>query len=59
MISWSPVLIALSATTLSPEEDNCILLEEFMNTGPASVVVETVVEDLLEDVSIAGMCGVY
>ncbi|MSY37831.1 MAG: mycofactocin precursor [Actinobacteria bacterium] len=30
-----------------------------MNTGPASVVVETVVEDLLEDVSIDGMCGVY
>ncbi len=53
------MLSALSATTLSPEEHNCIFLEEFMNTAPASVVVETVVEDLLEDVSIDGMCGVY
>jgi mycofactocin precursor len=53
------VLSALSATTLSVEEHNCIFLEEFMNTAPASVVVETVVEDLLEDVSIDGMCGVY
>ncbi len=30
-----------------------------MSAVPASAVVETVVEDLLEDVSIDGMCGVY
>lgn len=30
-----------------------------MSAVPTSVVVETVVEDLLEDVSIDGMCGVY
>ena len=54
-----PVLSALSATTLVVQQRNCIFLEEFVNTAPASVVVETVVEDLLEDVSIDGMCGVY
>jgi mycofactocin precursor len=53
------VLSALSATTVTGQDRNCILLEEFMSTAPASVVVETVVEDLLEDVSIDGMCGVY
>ena len=53
------MLSALSATTMTCEKEIRILLEEFMSTAPASVVVETVVEDLLEDVSIDGMCGVY
>jgi mycofactocin precursor len=55
-------LSALSATTVALQPNNCIFLEESMSQVPGATQTQNVVEDvqdLLEDVSIDGMCGVY